>query len=161
MLGYSSVSGVQSHSPYGCRSPSSDHTASPVDQALADVGNVGILHHASPLDFPGLPHARSHQCISGRMISCRNGLPQFPPLPGTHWVLIFHSYTLLSLPNILLVHPKSAIGKFTKLKLKKVPSSAGCWLLLIPLNAARNGCELGWQCSIFERSIASGPCVSD
>ena len=122
MLGYSSVSGVQSHSPYGCRSPSSDHAASPVDQAqaLVDVGNVGILHHASPLDFPGLPHARSHQYISGRMISCGNGLPPVPPLPGTHWVvppLISHSYTLLSLPNILLVRPKSA--KICEIRIEK------------------------------------------
>ena len=103
MLGYSSVSGVQSHSPYGCRSLSSDHTASPVDQALADIGNVGILHHVSPLDFPGVPHACSHQYISGRMISRGNGFPPVLPLPGTHCVappLIFHLYVLFSLPSI-------------------------------------------------------------
>jgi len=51
--------------------------------------------------------------------------------------------------------------KSAKLKSKKVPSSAGCRPLLIPLNAARNECELGWQCLIFEWSIADEPCTPD
>ena len=31
----------------------------------------------------------------------------------------------------------------------------------IPLNTARNGRDLEWQCLIFERCIASSPCVPD
>jgi len=54
------------------------------------------------------------------MISRGNGLP--PVLPGTHRVappLIFHSYTLLSLPNILLVRSKSATAKICEIKIEK------------------------------------------
>jgi len=48
-------------------------------------------------------------------------------------------------------------AKICEIKLKKVPSYVNRQPLLIPLNAAQNGCGLSWQCLIFKWSIASSP----
>ena len=76
-------------------------------------------------------------------------------------LLIFHSYVLFGLPNILSSRLKWGTAKIYEIKRKKVPSRAGSQPLSIPLSAARNGCELSWKCSIFERSIASLPRAPD
>jgi len=103
--------------------------------------------------------------IPGRMISRGNCFPRLSPLPGTHRGVpppICRPYVIFSLHNYL------SIGLFgtrpyrnLRNKNLKVPPHVRRQPQSIPLNAAQNGCELGWQCSIYERSIASSPRAPD
>ena len=61
----------------------------------------------------------------------------------------------------LLARLKCLTGKIHEIKIEKIPTPCNCHPISILPNATRNGCELSWQCSIFERSIASSPRASD
>ena len=54
---------------------------------------------------------------------------------------------------ILLASPKRVPSGNCEIKIEKVPPPARSQLQSIPLNATRNGRELGWQCPIFERTL--------
>ena len=108
------------------------------------------------------PRTPSHQYIPGRMISRGNYFPRSSCPPGISSHLYFTHVAVITLYSHPFIDP-SEMRDHENLqnKIRKVPPAAGCQLRSIPLNAARKGRELSWQCSIFEGRIASSPLAPD
>ena len=80
------------------------------------------------------------------------------PLPGSRHVVppLIFCY-LAYITEILLARSKRVTTKIHGIKIEKIRIPSNHHLILIPLNPAQNRCELSWQCSIFEWSIARLP----
>ena len=90
----------------------------------------------------------------------RPPIPRYPPGGSTHPYfarMLYLAYIIV----ILLPHSKCATAKIGEIKSKNILSPDRRRTKFIPLNAARNGRKLSWQCSIFEPSIASSPRAPD
>ena len=94
--------------------------------------------------------------ILGRMISRGNYFPWLSPPPGwsRHPYFIRMLY-LAYINTFLLVRLKCVITEICEIKTEKDTTPACHQPQSIPLNAARNRCELSEQCSISEQSTAS------
>ena len=76
--------------------------------------------------------------------------------------LYFIHMAVISLHNHYFISPfKMHDRKNSQNKIRKKPPTAGCQPQPIPLNAARKGYKLSWQCSIFKRRIAISPLAPD
>jgi len=109
-------------------------------------------HHGAPHASPASSLPSN---IPGRMISRGNCFPGSPPSR----VLTRHPYVvrmlyLAYINTCLLVRSKRVTTEICEIKSEKNTTPAGRQPRSIPLNAARKGRDLGWQCPIFERSIA-------
>ena len=83
--------------------------------------------------------------------------PSRVPAGGSRCWYVAHMLYLTYINTLLLVRSEHVAAETCKIKIEKSATPAGRQPRSIPLNTARNGRDLDWQCLIFERIIASSP----